>query len=112
MPKTRSADALFELRVAYADGYGHPNTLRRAIHDGALTAHKIGNRFKVSLADLEAWSRLPTTAPTTIPEPVTVDEDSILAAAKRVAGAFPARTPAQKADVAFILSAGRSGGDA
>lgn len=112
MSQTLSPDTLVGLRAAYGRGFGHPNTLRKAIHHGGLTAYKIGNRFKVRLSDLEAWSQLPVPAPPPLRQTTPVDEDSILAAAKRVAGAFPARTPAQKADVAFILSAGRSGGDA
>lgn len=92
------------LSEAHALGYGHPNTLRKYINSGELPARRTRRSFEVSRADLDAWSAPVPVVPSSSD---SGSPDDLLAAAKRVAAAFPPRTPEQKADVAFILNAGR-----
>jgi excisionase family DNA binding protein len=42
--------------VAEATGV-HADTIRRAIHEGELVAHKLRGQFRIRDCDLEAWLR-------------------------------------------------------
>lgn len=91
---------LLTLTEAHALHYGHPSTLRRHIHNGSLPAQRHGNKFKVSVSDLDVWI---TTTKSKNLRTNSNTSQSITTEAKRIAAKFPVLTSETKADIALAL---------
>lgn len=92
-----SGDELITLREARKRGYGSRQTLMNAMDKGELVGRKIGNRWMVSVSDLDALKSQR--------QGIMNVDDIFDATVRRVVAIAPSLSSSQKQQLSSLLSA-------
>jgi len=98
-----SLPQVVDLRTAVDHGYDGYSTIRAAIKSGVLPAKKVGGKWKINQADLEAHGQ-PAVRPASQPESF----DDVATAVKRVVDAAPPLTDDQVRRLRELIGGERS----